>query len=72
MSNDCALMTEKRTEQKFNYMTAKLIKYNIYNEYSSSSAVKNAFNYKRIEKDKKKDQEEREDSFYTKLNNSIY
>ena len=57
MSNSCALtvlVTKKRTEQRFNYMTAKLIEYNINNEYGSSSAVESAPNYKRTEKDKRK------------------
>ena len=49
MSNSCALMTEKKTEQNFNYMTAKLIKYNINNKYGSSSAVKRASDCERIE-----------------------
>ena len=53
MSNGCALATEKRTEQGFNYMTAKLIKCNINNKYNSSSAVESAPNYKRTEKDKR-------------------
>ena len=56
MSNDCALTaltTKKETEQKFNHMTAKLIKCNVDNEYSSSSAVKSTPNCKRTEKDKR-------------------
>ena len=53
MSIDCALMTEKGIKQKFNYMTAKLIKCNINNEYSSSSAMKRVSECKRIEKNKR-------------------
>ena len=41
-------------KQRFNYMTAKLIKYNIDNEYGPSSAVKSAPNCERTEKDKRK------------------
>ena len=55
MSNSCALtalVTEKRTEQRFNHMTAKLIKCNVNNEYDSSSTVRSTFNYMRTEKDK--------------------
>ena len=53
MSNGCALATEKGMKQRFNYMTAKLIKYNINNEYGSSSAVKRAPECKRTEKNKR-------------------
>ena len=52
MSNRCILMTEKETEQRFNYITVKLIKYNINNKYDSSSAVESMLNYKRTEEDK--------------------
>ena len=41
-------------KQGFNYMTVKLIKYNINNEYGSSSAVKSVPDYMRTEKDKRK------------------
>ena len=57
MSNDCILViliTEKKIKQRFNYITVKLIKCNINNKYSSSSAVKSISNYKRTEKDKRK------------------
>ena len=57
MSNDCALTvlaTEKRTKQGFNYITVKLIKCNVNNEYGSSSAVKSAPDCERTEKDKRK------------------
>ena len=56
MSNGCiltALMTEKRTEQRFNHMTAKLIECNINNEYSPFSAVKRVSECKRTEKNKR-------------------
>ena len=46
-------MTKKETEQRFNYMTAKLIKCNVNNEYGSSFAVESAPNCKRTEKDKR-------------------
>ena len=57
MSNDCALaalVIKKEMKQRFNYVTAKLIKCNVNNEYSSSSAVKSMPDYKRTEKDKRK------------------
>ena len=54
MSNGCILIIKKGIKQKFNYMTAKLIKYNINNEYDSSSAVKKAPKCKRTEKNKRK------------------
>ena len=41
-------------KQRFNHMTAKLIKCNINNKHDSSSAVKSAPNCKRTEKDKRK------------------
>ena len=66
MSNGCiltALMIKKRMKQRFNYMTVKLIKYNINNEYSSSSAVKNAPNCERTEKDKRKIKKREEIAF---------
>ena len=52
-SNSCALMTEKGMKQKFNHMTAKLIKCNVNNKYDSSSAVKRALKCKRTEKNKR-------------------
>ena len=57
MSNGCALaalVTEKEMKQRFNYMTAKLIKCNVNNEYGSSSAVESTLNYMKTEKDKRK------------------
>ena len=66
MSNDCALAalaTKKRTEQRFNYMTAKLIKCNVNNEYDSSSAVKSALNCMRTEKDKKEIKKRKKTAF---------
>ena len=66
MSNGCiltALITEKKTEQRFNYMTVKLIKCNINNEYNSSSAVKSALNCIRTEKDKRKIKKRKETAF---------
>ena len=53
MSNDCVLVIKKETEQRFNHITAKLIKCNIDNKYGSSSAVGSALDYKRTEKDKR-------------------
>ena len=56
MSNDCALTalaTKKKIEQRFNYMTAKLIKCNVDNEYNSFSAVKRASECKKTEKNKR-------------------
>ena len=63
MSNGCALMTEKRMKQRFNYMTVKLIKYNINNEYSSSSTVESTPDYKRTEKDKRKVKKRKKTAF---------
>ena len=63
MSNSCALMIKKKTEQRFNYITAKLIKYNINNEYDSSSAVKSASDYKRTEKDKRETKKREKTAF---------
>ena len=57
MSNDCVLvilMIKKEMKQKFNYMTAKLIKCNVNNEYDSSSTVRSALDCERTEKDKRK------------------
>ena len=57
MSNGCiltALVTEKEMKQRFNHMTVKSIKYNVNNEYSSSSAVESASNCERTERDKRK------------------
>ena len=56
-------MTEKRTEQKFNYMTAKLIECNINNEYDPSSAVKSVLDCERTEKDKRKIKKRKEIAF---------
>ena len=66
MSNSCALAAlaiKKRTEQRFNYMTAKLIKCNINNKYGSSSAVKSVPNYERTEKDKREAKKREETAF---------
>ena len=63
MSNDCILTIKRRTEQRFNYMTAKLIKCNVNNEYGSSSAVKSAPNCKRTEKDKREAKKKEETAF---------
>ena len=53
MSNSCILTTKKRTEQRFNHITAKLIKCNVNNEYGFASAVRSAPDYKRTEKYKR-------------------
>ena len=53
MSNSCILATENEIKQKFNYMTAKLMKCNINNKYGFSSTVRRVPDYKRIEKDKR-------------------
>ena len=44
-------------------MTAKLIKYNVNNEYDSSSAVKKAPKYKRAEKNKREIKQQKETAF---------
>ena len=57
MSNGCALTAltiKKRMKQRFNYTTAKLIKYNINNKYSPSFVIKRAPECKRTEKNKRK------------------
>ena len=56
-------MTKKRTKQRFNYITAKLIKYNIDNEYDSSSAVKSTSDYIRTEKDKREVKKRKKTAF---------
>ena len=56
MSNSCALAAlaiKKKIRQEFNYMTVKLIKCNIDNEYGSFSAVERAPNCKKTEEDKR-------------------
>ena len=63
MSNSCALATEKETEQRFNYTTAKLIKCNINNEYGPSSAVKSTPDCKRTEKDKREVKKRKKTAF---------
>ena len=66
MSNNCALtalIIKKRTEQRFNYMTVKLIKCNVNNKYDSSPAVKSTSDYKRTEKDKRKAKKRKEIAF---------
>ena len=44
-------------------MTAKLIKYNINNEYSPSFAVKRAPEYKRTEKNKREIKQQKKTAF---------
>ena len=64
MSNSCVLMIliiKKEIEQRFNYMTAKLIKCNVNNEYSSFSAVKNMPKCKRTEEKDKREVKKREE-----------
>ena len=63
MSNDCALMIKKEIKQGFNYMTAKLIKCNVNNEYGSSSAVKRVPEYKRTEKNKREIKQQKKTAF---------
>ena len=66
MSNDCILMilmTEKEIKQRFNYMTAKLIKCNVNNKYDSFSAVKRAPKCKRTEKNKRKTKQQKKIAF---------
>ena len=62
-SNGCALATEKEMKQRFNYMTAKLIKCNIDNEYGPSSAVESTPNCERTEKDKRKVKKRKKTAF---------
>ena len=50
-------------KQRFNYMTAKLIKYNVDNEYDSFSAVKRALKCKRIEKNKREAKQQKKTAF---------
>ena len=50
-------------KQRFNYMTVKLIKYNINNEYGPFSAVESAPDYIRTEKDKRKVKKREEIAF---------
>ena len=56
-------MTEKRTEQRFNYMTVKLIKCNVDNEYDSFSAVESVSNCERTEKDKREIKKRKKTAF---------
>ena len=66
MSNNCtltALVIKKETEQRFNHITAKLIKCNVDNKYNSSSAVKRAPECKRTEKNKRKAKQQKETAF---------
>ena len=56
MSNGCILviLTNKRgMKQRFNYMTEKTVKYNINNEYNSSSAVEKVPECKKTKEDKR-------------------
>ena len=57
------LMIKKEIKQGFNYMTVKLIKYNVNNEYDSSSAVKSASDCIRTEKDKRKVKKRKKTAF---------
>ena len=50
-------------KQGFNYMTVKLIKCNVNNEYSPSSAVKSTPDCMRTEKDKRKVKKREETAF---------
>ena len=63
MSNGCTLITEKKIEQRFNYITVKLIKCNVNNKYSPSSAVESAPDCKRTEKDKREIKKREETAF---------
>ena len=63
MSNDYALMIKKEMKQRFNHITVKLIKCNIKNEYSSSSAVESAPDCKRTEKDKREVKKRKKTAF---------
>ena len=63
MSNGCALMTEKEMKQRFNHITAKLIKCNINNKYDPFSAEKKAPKCKRIEKNKREIKQQKETAF---------
>ena len=66
MFNGCALAaltTEKRIKQRFNHMTAKLIKYNVNNEYGPSPAVESMPDYERTEKDKRKVKKRKKTAF---------
>ena len=47
------LMTEIEIKQRFNYMTAKLIKCIVNNKYNYFSAAERALNYKKTEEDKR-------------------
>ena len=58
-----ALVIKKRTEQRFNYITVKLIKYNVNNEYDPSSAVKSAPDCKRTERDKREIKKRKKTAF---------
>ena len=50
-------------KQKFNHMTAKLIKCNIDNKYGSFSAVKRAPECKRTEKNKREVKQQKKIAF---------
>ena len=50
-------------KQRFNHMIVKLIKCNVNNEYSPSSAVKSAPNYKKTEKDKREAKKRKKTAF---------
>ena len=66
MSNGCvltALTIKKGMKQRFNYMTVKLIKCNINNEYSPSFAVRSTSDCMRTEKDKRKVKKRKKTAF---------
>ena len=63
MSNSCTLTIKKRMKQRFNHMTAKLIKCNVNNEYGSSSTVESAPDYIRTKKDKREIKKRKETAF---------
>ena len=50
-------------KQRFNYITVKLIKYNVNNKYSSSSAVKRAPEYKKTKKNKREIKQQNKTTF---------
>ena len=56
-------MIKKETKQKYNYITAKLIKCNVNNKYDPFSAAKKAFNYKKIKEDKREVKKRKKTAF---------
>ena len=63
MSNSCALATEKGMKQRFNHITAKLIKYNINNKHGPSSAEERALKCERTEKNKREVKQQKKTAF---------